>query len=225
MKKEKGKIILSIGIILLVFLTTFCFIHLESEKKEQQNMWKKDQQNLQEPTENKENIPEQALEELPQEYSMEQAIQDGCFVITYQGLYNVEKMEQFIENTKIEAPNRIANKIRIMQYTVEGDPIITELSYQIQKETYLFSGKEVPRTNYEVKKDFTRDKFAAEEDRKIVTNADIPGEIYTITKEIQQDRIEISLRLCAEVSYVSDAKTYQDIPICSYPSKFVAKEE
>ena len=75
------------------------------------------------------------------EYSIEQAIQEGCFVITNDNkLYNKDKLDRFIKNTDINAKNRKEDKIKIVQYTKEGDPIITELSYQIKDETYLFKG-------------------------------------------------------------------------------------
>lgn len=61
-----------------------------------------------------------ALSELPQDYSLEQAIDDGCVVITYNKIYGKDKLDKFIENTKINSQERKEDKIRIVQFTVEG---------------------------------------------------------------------------------------------------------
>ena len=157
------------------------------------------------------------LEDLPQDYSLEQAVQDGCVVITYKKVYNKDILDRFIQNTGINSQNRIEDKIRIVQYTVEGDTIITDVEYKIKDETYLLSGEPVNKTTYIVRKDNTRDEFAAESDRIITENDNIPGEIYGITTEENGDMVYVELALYAEINYVdSSIKPYEDIEICAY---------
>ena len=71
-----------------------------------------------------------ALSELPQDYSLEQAIDDGCVVITYNKIYGKDKLDKFIENTGKNSQERKEDKIRIVQFTVEGDLIIKDLEYK-----------------------------------------------------------------------------------------------
>lgn len=152
------------------------------------------------------------------EYSMEQAIQEGCFVITNDNkLYNKDKLDSFIKNTDINAKNRKEDKIKIVKYTKEGDPIITELSYQIKDETYLFKGEQVNETTYVLKVDNTRDKLAAEDDRKIIIDEDIPGQFFGIGERKEGKTVHVELALCAIIEYATkEAKQYKTIDICSY---------
>lgn len=152
------------------------------------------------------------------EYSLEQAIQEGCFVITNNNkIYNKGNLDRFIKNTDINAENRKEDFIKIVQYTKEGDPIITELSYQIKDETYLFKGEQVNETTYVLKVDNTRDRFAAESDRKVIIDNDIPGKFFGITEEKEGKTVRIELSLCAIIEYATkDAKQYKTIEVCSY---------
>ncbi len=154
------------------------------------------------------------------EYSIEQAIQEGCFVITNDNkLYNKDKLDRFIKNTDINAKNRKEDKIKIVQYTKEGDPIITELSYQIKDETYLFKGKQVNETTYVLKVDNTRDKLAAEDDRKVIIDEDIPGEFFGIGERKEGKTVHVELDLYAIIEYATkEAKQYKTIEVCSYSS-------
>ena len=154
------------------------------------------------------------------EYSIEQAIQEGSFVITNDNkLYNKDKLDRFIKNTDINAKNRKEDKIKIVQYTKEGDPIITELSYQIKDETYLFKGKQVNETTYVLKVDNTRDKLAAEDDRKVIIDEDIPGEFFGIGERKEGKTVHVELDLYAIIEYATkEAKQYKTIEVCSYSS-------
>lgn len=160
---------------------------------------------------------DKGLEELPEIYTLEQAVKDGCFVVTHNKIYNKDKLDRFIENTGINSQNRIEDKIRIVQFTIEGDPIITDLEYKITDETYLLSGKPVNKTKYIMKVDNTRDEFAATEDRKITEDDDIPGEIYGITTVEKDNMVQVVIALYAELQYVSPtSKIYDDIEVCAY---------
>ena len=158
-----------------------------------------------------------SLEELPYNYTIEQAIKDGCFTVTFYSVYNKEYLDNFIENTKHDAQNRVASSIRIAATTVEGDLILYDLSYDGEK--------------YTLKSDYTRDKYMAEEERKVVINDDIPGEFYTVNLIETDGAVELMLLLVAQPSqkyniinenndvYITtlDGKKYEDINIVSYP--------
>ncbi len=144
-----------------------------------------------------------SLEELPQNYTIEQAIKDGCFTVTYYAVYNKENLDDFIEKTSVNNTNREADSIRIAASTVEGDLILYDL---------IFDGEK-----YTLKSDYTRDKYMAEDDRKVVINDDIPGRFYTIALRQDGETIRLELILTAEASQKEEGKIYEDINIVSYP--------
>ena len=158
-----------------------------------------------------------SLEELPYNYTIEQAIKDGCFTVTFYSVYNKEYLDNFIENTKHDAQNRVASSIRIATTTIEGDLILYDLSYDGEK--------------YTLKSDYTRDNYMAEENRKVVINDDIPGEFYTVNLIETDGAVELMLLLVSQPSqeynkinenndvYITtlDEKKYEDINIVSYP--------
>lgn len=158
-------------------------------------------------------------EDLEGDYSLEKAIEKGCIVITHNKIYNRDKLVKFIENTAMNSKNRIEDTIKIVQYTTEGDPIITELSYKIKDETYEIGNETKNKTTYVLKTDNTRDKWSVEQDRKVIINDDIPGEIYGITEEKEGNTTIVNLALYAEICYADEnAKIYEPIHVCSYPS-------
>lgn len=144
-----------------------------------------------------------SLEELPQNYTIEQAIKDGCFTVTYYSVCNKENLDDFIEKTSVNNTNREADSIRIAASTVEGDLILYDLIYDGEK--------------YTLKSDYTRDKYMAEDDRKVVINDDIPGRFYTIALRQDGETMRLELILTAEASQKEEGKIYEDINIVSYP--------
>lgn len=144
-----------------------------------------------------------SLEELPQNYTIEQAIKDGCFTVTYYAVYNKDNLDDFIEKTSVNNTNREADSIRIAASTVEGDLILYDLSYDGE--------------NYTLKSDYTRDNYMAEDDRKVVINDDIPGRFYTIALRQDGETMRLELILTAEASQKEEGKIYEDINIVSYP--------
>ena len=156
------------------------------------------------------------LSELPQDYTLKQAIQDGCVIITYDKIFNKYKLDNFIENTGINSKNRKEDKIRIVQYTVAGDAIIKDLEYKIKDETYELGNEYVHKTTYVLTTDNTRDKFA-EADRKITVDDDIPGDVYGILKVQQDDKIAVMLGIYAQIDYIDlNVKRYEEIEVCEY---------
>lgn len=207
MKKNKK---IMIGISLLITIIMICIVVFAKTK-----IWKKSGDITSEESEKKQSIIDNSNED----YSLEKAIESGYFVIGHNKIYNKDKLDKFIENTSINSKNRIEDSIKIVQYTTEGDPIITELSYKIKDETYLHAGKPVNKTTYILKIDNTRDKWSVKEDRKIITNDDIPGEIYGIKETRDGDIVNVDLVLYAEIEYIDEnVKRYEAINICSYQS-------
>ncbi len=145
------------------------------------------------------NIDEQKLlKEIPQEYSMQQAIKDGCVVISYNAVFNKSKLDSFITNTNANNENRQSDFIRIVEYTNEGDPIITDLEYK-KDDGYILTY------------DNTRDTFGA--DTKVTTYDDIPSNIYTIDLVENENFINIGLVL---QGVIDDAKEYKPLLVAYY---------
>lgn len=216
MNKKMVTIIIAIIMILLIGLGILYIIDMNNIKNNKPvifSTWgKKYSPPIEKTTSNTTNVE---LENLPKEYSLEQAIKDECFIITNSKIYNKNKLDKFIQNTGVNSQNRKEDTVRIVEYTREGDPIITELSFKIKDETYILSGKPVNKTTYILKRDNTRDKFA--EEQKITVDEDIPGEIYTISLRESSEEIKLSLELTAEINYVStSSKIYDSIDVCGY---------
>jgi hypothetical protein len=90
------------------------------------------------------------LKDLPDKYVSEIAIKNGDVTNVHGKIYNNEKLNVFIEKFKKQE----SAMVRVTQYTIEGDAIIKDL---------IYDGKSII-----LKDDWTRDKFAAAEDRRIV---------------------------------------------------------
>ena len=76
-------------------------------------------------------------------YTVEEAIENGDIVNVHGDITNYKKLEEFILNIN----NKIEDEIRIVEYTIEGDPIIMELKYHSKDLIYKY--------------DNTRDKFGS----------------------------------------------------------------
>ena len=150
--------------------------------------------------ENNINAPK-LLEEVPQNYSMTQAIKDGCVVISVNTVFNKSKLDSFITNTSADSENRQSDFIRIVQYTNEGDPIITDLEYK-KDDGYILTY------------DNTRDAFGA--DTKVTIYDDIPNNIYTIDLVEDENLINIALILQGVIDYDSNAKEYKPLLVANY---------
>ena len=88
------------------------------------------------------------IKELDKNYSLEQAIKDNAVVVT-NTIANSDLLNNF--TTSINTKKRAF--LRLIQTTVEGDLIITDIKYDIDKVIVIT--------------DNTRDKYSSEEDRKI----------------------------------------------------------
>ena len=148
---------------------------------------------------------QKVIEELPSDYQMEEAIKDGCVVISYNAVFNKGKLDSFIANTTANNENRQSDFIRIVQYTIEGDPIITDLEYR-------------ENLGYILTYDNTRDAFGA--DTKVTTYDNIPAEIYSIDLIEDENLINIELTLQGAIDYDSESeKEYSPMTVASYPKE------
>ena len=141
------------------------------------------------------------LEEIPQDYPMNQAIKDGCVVMSNNAVFNKGMLDSFIDNTNVNNKDRKSDFIRFVQYTIEGDAIITDLEYKAG-------------LGYILTTDNTRDAFGA--DTKVINNNDIPSKFYTIDLVENKDLIDIALLLTGEIDYESNKKEYEPITVASY---------
>jgi hypothetical protein len=67
-------------------------------------------------------------------YNSDRAIKNGDVVNVHGKYFNTEKWETFLKNLESNKPY----KVRITQYTIEGDPIFYELSYDGDLIHYTF---------------------------------------------------------------------------------------
>ena len=148
------------------------------------------------------NVKEQeTIEELPSDYQMEQAIKDGCVVIS-NAVFNKGKLDSFIANTTANNENRQSDFIRIVQYTIEGAPVITDLEYKTGE-------------GYKLTTDNTRDGYAV--DTKVTTNDQLPEKFYTIDLIEDGDLINIELALRGAIDFDTEGKEeYKPITVASY---------
>ncbi len=207
---KKTGIIIGIILVIIIILGTILLVNSNIEKNNVNQPEEKGEKTTIE-EEQKENID---IEDLPMNYTIEQAIKDKCFVITGTKAYNVEELERFIENTKQDAENRKEDSIKIVETTIEGNPIITQIDYKKDDES---------EGNYILKTDFRRDKYAAGEDKKININDDIPGEFYTIKIEEKDNQKDLYLDLShgvldfnSEEAEKEFKEKYKKIHICSF---------
>ncbi len=140
-----------------------------------------------------------SIDGLPEEYSFEQALYDGCFIITDKQVYNAEILDEFIENTKITNKNRTSDILRIIEYTKEGDMLITDICYQRYQNKYV------------VVTDNSKDRFVEKSNKKSTIKNDLPGNFYGITKTESEDYIKLELTV-----YGEETSEYKNYEIASY---------
>lgn len=89
------------------------------------------------------------IKDLPKDYSLINAIVDNCVVSIHGNkMYNKDELDRFLESVK----DNIPDFIRCINYTIEGDMIITDV---------YFEGN----NNFKAILDSTRDKWSNEKDR------------------------------------------------------------
>lgn len=94
------------------------------------------------------------IRNLDNNYTVEQAIEDGCFVSTPSKIQNIDLYNKFMSNYK----NNKNAFIRVVQTTTEGDIIIYDIMYDSNTKKIILVT------------DSTRDKFSSSENRIIKLN-------------------------------------------------------
>ena len=100
------------------------------------------------------------IDELGEDYSVDDAINDGCFVIGAAKVYNDNLYEEFMKKYE----DKEEAYIRVVQSTTEGDAIIYDIFYIPESKEWMDA---VYPDRVDVVIDSTRDKFAAEDERMI----------------------------------------------------------
>lgn len=157
------------------------------------------------------NINEHELiENVPVEYPIDQAIKDGCVVISNNAVFNKGRLDDFIINTSADNENKQFDFIRIVKYTIEGDPIITDLEYK-------------KGAGYILTYDNTRDAFGA--DTKITTYEDMPEEIYNVALTEDDNCIYVTLALQGVIDYDSESeREYEPMTVVNYSKELTTYE-
>lgn len=75
------------------------------------------------------------LEKIKADYTPEQAIADGVVVIKQNEIANLEMVDKFISDVS----RNTASLLRIVQYTIEGDPIISDITFVVNRSNSYFS--------------------------------------------------------------------------------------
>lgn len=103
------------------------------------------------------------LTKLPKEYLPDTAVKNGDVVLVQRFQYNVDKLDNFIEAyDKKTLPQ--SDMVRITRYTVEGAPIIGDLTFANNKLTfkedksrdYYLSPDDLIIKEYEIKRIYTK---------------------------------------------------------------------
>ena len=91
------------------------------------------------------------IKQIKEDYTIEEAINDKCFVVNHAKVYNENLYEEFMNKYN----NKESAYIRLIQPTTEGDLVIYDIKYDKDNDKIILVT------------DSTRDKFAADNDRII----------------------------------------------------------
>lgn len=91
------------------------------------------------------------IKQIKEDYTIEEAINDKCFVVNHAKVYNENFYEEFMNKYN----NKESAYIRLVQPTTEGDLVIYDIKYDKDNDKIILVT------------DSTRDKFAADNDRII----------------------------------------------------------
>lgn len=105
----KKKILIVLLCLILVIGIGFCALYFSSKNKKTE-----EKQPTNEETKIESIINNVNLTDIPEYFKVEDAINQGCFVITWDKIYNKSRLDEFIKNTSINSENRIQDKIRIV---------------------------------------------------------------------------------------------------------------
>ena len=139
---------------------------------------------------------------------------NNTITIKYKSSDNINRLFEFIENTKVDSLNRIEDEIRVITYTIEGDPIIKDIKFVMnQDESY-----------YQIITDTTGDKFGVPQ---LITRK-YDASLYTIEATNNNEFSEVCLVGLPEVTktleYVSICPVYYMIEERSFIATIIEEE-
>lgn len=111
---------------------------------------------------------------------------NNTITIKYKSSDNINRLFEFIENTKVNSLNRIEDEIRVITYTIEGDPIIKDIKFVMNED----------ESYYEITTDNTGDKFGVPQ----VITKKYDASLYTIEATNNNEFSEVCLVGLPEVT-------------------------
>lgn len=162
------------------------------------------------------------LTDIPEELSVDKAVTDRYFIITPDGVYNREVLDEFVRNTKHNNINKEDNQIRIVAYNENGEPTIFDIQYKVLDEKYIDeNGQEVNKTNFTLIYDQSRVKsweattdYQEQIERQAIkVNTNLPGEYYEL--DVTEDE-EFQVGIITLKTY-KESEQYKDIEITRFP--------
>ena len=120
---------------------------------------------------------------------------NNVVTVMYNSAQNINRLFEFVENTKADSLNRIEDEIRVITYTIEGDPIIKDIKFVMNDEESF----------YEIITDTTQDKFGVPQ----VITKKYDASLYTVTVKNEGNYNEACLTALSETS-----EEIEDISIC-----------
>lgn len=112
--------------------------------------------------------------------------ENNTITIKYKSSDNINRLFEFVENTKVDSLNRIEDEIRVITHTIEGDPIIKDIKFVMNDE----------ESYYEITTDNTRDKFGVPQ----VITRKYDASLYTIEATNNNEFSEVCLVGLPEVT-------------------------
>lgn len=197
---KKFKIIFIIIGVVIISIITYLVVTKIIQNNDNENIRENEQHKI----ENSKKY--EKLENIPLDYNFSKMVEDKCYIVTNSNaIYHIETLDNFLKNVE----NDIPDEIRIVQYTIEGQPIITNLEYTKDK--------------YILKFDRTRDGYASKEDKKITTT-EYDATKYKVVKGNIPNKIT-DLKIYYSIDLKS-VETEETIPVCSYAEiDKISKEE
>ena len=162
-------------------------------------------------------VPPEALEEIikiTDRTVTENIEKNNTITIKYKSSDNINRLFEFIENTKVDSLNRVEDEIRVITYTIEGDPIIKDIKFVMNDE----------ESYYEIVTDTTEDKFGVPQ----VITKKYDASLYTIDATNNNEFSEVCLVGLPEVTkpleYVSICPVYYMIEERSFIATIIEEE-
>ncbi len=142
------------------------------------------------------NLKYKSLEDVTIDYDLADMIDDKCYIVMNSNtVYHIEELYNFIKNVE----NNIADEIRIVEYTKEDQPILTNLEYRNNK--------------FILKVDNRRDGYANKRNKKI-TIKEYDATKYELVKE-NKPKVITDLKTYYPLK-LKEIKGIKSVKICNY---------